>query len=215
MPKPDAARLLAERDASQVAVVVVDVQTGLFNTEPPPFEGDEVMQRINHVTGRARSAGIPVFLIQHDGPPDGNWLAPFTEGWQLHPDLVQVQGDISIRKTTNDAFYGTDLDRQLRSRGVQSLVLTGYATEFCVDSTLRNAVSRDFEVFVISDAHTTNDASGLPAASIRQYFNWTWSESSSPRGIHLLRAAEVRFRYAPGVVPANADASPTRFGFPR
>ncbi|HZR20744.1 MAG TPA: cysteine hydrolase family protein [Verrucomicrobiae bacterium] len=196
MSTPDAVDLLASRAASQLAVLVIDVQSGLFNTTPPPFEAAEVIHRINFVTGRARSAGVPVFIIQHDGPPEGDWLVPFSDGWQLHPDLNQATDDHFIRKTTADSFYGTNLERRLRSLGVQSLVLTGYATEFCVDATLRNAVSKEFEIFVVADAHTTNDSALLKAAVIRPYFNSVWPESSSARGIHLLNAADVRFAVA-------------------
>lgn len=204
MPKVDAAQLLASRPASQIAVAVVDVQVDLFNTRPPPFESAEVIQRINLVTGRARSARIPVLMVQHDGPPDGDWLVPFTDGWQLHPDLAKGPEDLSVRKTTGDAFYLTNLEHQLRSRGVQSLVLAGYATEFCIDATLRNAVSKDFEVFLVSDAHTTNDSPLLKAAAIRQYFNWVWTESVSARGIYLVSAAEVRFGYKKKAAPLRA-----------
>jgi nicotinamidase-related amidase len=191
--KPEAAEIIASRGTNGLAVVVVDVQTGLFCADPPPFEAAEVIQRINTVTAKARSAGVPVFFIQHDGPADGNWLVPFSDGWNLHPDLERHPADVVIRKTTNDSFYSTTLDRQLRGRGVQGLVLMGYATEFCVDSTVRNADSKDFEIFLISDAHTTNDAPMLKAPLIRLYFNWLWGEGSSRRGIHLLTASQVKF----------------------
>jgi nicotinamidase-related amidase len=187
------AELLESRCASQIAVLVIDVQTGLFEADPPPFETAEVIHRINFVTGRARSAGVRVVMVQHDGPPEGDWLVPLSEGWKLHPGLQGGLGDLFIRKSTADAFYGTSLEQELRSRGVQSLILAGYATEFCVDSTLRNAVSKDFEVFVVSDAHTTNDAPAFKASSIRQYFNWVWGETSSTPGIHVLPTAEIRF----------------------
>src|SRR5262249_39299787 len=98
-----------------------------------------------------------------------------------------------VRKRTEDAFYGTKLERTLRAAGVQSLILMGYATEFCIDSTLRNAASKGFEIFVISNAHTTKDAPMLKAPVIRQYFNWTWSDLSSPGGIHLSSANEIQF----------------------
>jgi nicotinamidase-related amidase len=179
--------------AHRLAVLIIDVQAGLFRTMPPPFEACEVIDRINSVSAKARAARVPIMFLQHDGPADGDWLVPFSPGWQLDPELQHKPGDFVIRKTTGDAFYGTDLEKKLRSGGIQSLVLMGYATDFCVDSTLRNAVSKDFEVFVISDAHTTNDAPGLKAALIRQHFNWIWAEGPSSRGIHLIEAEKVSF----------------------
>ena len=81
----------------------------------------------------------------------------------------------------------------LRAAGVESLVLMGYATEFCIDTTVRNAVSKDFEIYIVSDAHTTNDAPQLKASAIRDYFNWVWKESLSSSGIHVLSEAQIRF----------------------
>jgi nicotinamidase-related amidase len=191
--KSEGGQLLAERSSHELAVLVVDVQAGLFDAQPAPFEAVEVIHRINAVTSRARAANIPVFLVQNDGPAEGDWLRPFTPAWQLHPDLRRESSDFLIRKTTGDAFYGTDLERQLRVRGIKSLVLTGYATEFCIDATLRNAASKEFEVFVVSDAHTTNDAPMVNGSLIRDYFNWVWSDCLSPRGIHLVQATDVDF----------------------
>jgi|SRR6516225_5193187 nicotinamidase-related amidase len=179
--------------SAQSAVVVVDVQVGLFCTNPAPFEAGAVIRRINSVTAKARAAFVPVIFVQNDGPPEGDWLVPYSHGWQLHPDLSKEPGELIIRKTTPDAFYGTTLEQTLRSRRIQSLVLLGYATDFCIDSTLRNAASKEFEVFVISDAHTTNDTPTLNASLIRRHFNWIWSDSSSSRGIHVLKADELIF----------------------
>jgi nicotinamidase-related amidase len=175
---------------ARLAVVIVDVQVGLFCSKPLPFEPTKVIARINSVIAKARAARVPIIFVQHDGPPNGDWLAPRTDGWQLHPDLNRERGDSIIRKRTGDSFYKTALEQTLRSGGVRSIVLMGFATDFCLDSTLRNAVSKDFEVFVVSDAHTTNDAPTLKAASIRAHFNWAWSESSSRRPIRLVKARE-------------------------
>ena len=171
---------------------MVDVQVGLFLTTPPPWEADLVISRINAVTAKARDAGVPVVFVQHDGPPEGDWLVPHSNGWQFHADLVRTPRDLTIRKTTGDAFYRTDLESLLISRGIRSVLLMGYATDFCLDSTLRHAVSKDFEVFVVSDAHTTNDTPKLRAQEIREHFNWIWSDTSATRGIHVLKAEEIR-----------------------
>jgi nicotinamidase-related amidase len=118
--------------------------------------------------------------------------------------LHRAAGEIVVRKTTGDAFYGTTLESTLRSRGIESLLLAGFATDFCIDATLRNAVSKDFEVFVVADAHTTNDTDSLKAALIRQHFNLVWADTSSSRGIHVLNALDVQFS------PTKKKAAPLR-----
>ena len=175
------------------AVLVIDVQRGLFCTEPAPFEADAVVARINEVTAKARRAGAPVIFIQHDGEPGGEDVVPFTEGWKLHPKLEVCPGDPVIRKTMGDAFYGSTLEAELRSRGITTVLLTGYATDFCVDATLRSAASKDFGVIVVSDAHTTSDNPILKAEVVRQHHNWAWANAITKKGVTVLQASEVRF----------------------
>ena len=103
--------------SAKAAVLVIDVQVGLFCTKPSPFEAMEIIARINSVAGKARVAHVPMIFIQNDGPPEGNWLVPHTDGWQLHPDLDREQGDPVVRKKTGDAFCGTDLEGMLRATG--------------------------------------------------------------------------------------------------
>jgi nicotinamidase-related amidase len=177
--------------AEHLAVLVIDIQIGPFDAEPRPFEGDEIIRRINAVTAKGRASKVPIIFIGHDGPEDPNWRV--RSGWAFHPDLKIADGETVIHKTTADAFYGTDLEKILRAGGIQSLLLMGYATDFCVDATLRNAASKGFEIFVVCDAHTTNDTPDLKASYIQRHFNWIWSESYSSRGIHLLSASQVRF----------------------
>jgi nicotinamidase-related amidase len=183
---------------AHTAVLVIDVQTGLFRAKPPPFEAEAVVARINAVTALARQAGAPVIFIQHDGEPGGEDIVPFTEGWELHPDLVVQPGELRIRKTTCDAFYGTSLESELRSRGIQTVLLMGYATDFCVDATMRSAASKDFAVVVIADAHTTSDNPVLKADEVRQHHNWAWANAITKRGVKVLRASEVSFPSRPG-----------------
>lgn len=178
----------------QTAVLVIDVQRGLFCAGPSPFEAEAVVARINAVTAKARAAGAPVIFVQHDGEPCGEDVVPFTEGWKLHPELQVQPGDLVIRKTTCDAFYGTVLEAELWSRGITTLLLMGYATDFCVDATLRSAASKDFSVVVVADAHTTSDNPVLKAEVVRQHHNWAWANAITRQGVTVLKAAEVSFR---------------------
>ncbi len=175
------------------AVLVIDVQVGLFCAAPAPFQAELVVTRINAVTAKARRAGAPVVFIQHDGGPDDADLVPFTRGWKLHPRLQVRPGEAVLRKTTCDAFYGTGLDSKLRSRDITTLLMMGFATDFCVDSTLRSAVSRDFGIVVVADAHTTADNPIVKANLIRRHHNWAWANLIATKGVTVLKAGQVRF----------------------
>ena len=178
---------------TQTAVLVIDVQAGLFCADPAPFEAEAVVARINAVIARARHAGAPVIFIQHDGEPGGEDVAPFTEGWKLHPKLEVRVGDLVLRKVTCDAFYGTPLEEELRSRAITTLVLTGYATDFCVDATLRSAASKGFGVIVVADAHTTSDNPVLKAKLVRRHHNWAWANAITRKGVSVIKASEMGF----------------------
>jgi nicotinamidase-related amidase len=178
---------------AETAVLVIDVQIGLFCANPAPFEAAAVVERINAVTAKARRAGAPIIFIQHDGEAGGEDVVPFTEGWKLHPRLEVRPGELVIRKTTCDAFYGTPLEAELKSGGITTLVLMGYATDFCVDATLRSAASKDFSVVVVADAHTTSDNPVLKAELVRQHHNWAWANAITKKGVRVVKESEVRF----------------------
>jgi nicotinamidase-related amidase len=174
------------------ALLVIDVQRGLFDPEPRPFEADEVVQRINALAERARAAGAPVVFIQHETPTDE--LPHGSERWALEQGLVVKDGDARLRKTTPDSFLRTELGELLASWGTEEVVVCGYATDFCVDSTTRGAVSRGFPVTLAADAHTTHDKPYASAALIRTHHNAIlgWTESFGP-AITVVPSAEVAF----------------------
>lgn len=171
----------------QSAVLVIDVQTKLFDTDPRPFEADEVVKKINHVTILARAAGVPVFFIQHEVP---GYLDFKSDGWQLQHDLIVEDNDIRVRKTTGDAFLQSDLEASLMSLEIRNLIICGYASEFCIDNTTRRATGLGYTVQLVSDAHTTHDKSHLSAKKIREHHNLTLSMGPT---IKAVQSADVGF----------------------
>jgi nicotinamidase-related amidase len=169
-------------------VLVIDVQRACCCTQPPPRDVEGTVRRINAVTRAARSAGRPVVFIQHR---DHEEFTPGTDGWQLHPGLEQTEGDRYVHKTACDAFYATELDQLLRGLNVDTLVVTGYATEFCVDTTLRNATSHGYRIIVVSDGHMTKDRPVLKAEQIIAHHNWVWSDLICRHGVALLTTSEL------------------------
>jgi nicotinamidase-related amidase len=182
-----------ELDSGNSAVLVIDVQKGLFNGKPPAFEGDQVIARINEVTAKARSAGALVIIFQHEGDPSENWMVPFSDDWKLHPKLHVTAKDLTFRKTTCDAFYETKLESELADQRISRLVLTGFATDFCIDTTLRIALSKEFEVVVVADAHTTTDGPVLSAGQVQRHFNWAWQNCSAKSEVRVVPAREIAF----------------------
>ena len=149
-----------------LALLVIDVQRGLFEPQPPPADADAVVERINALSAKAREAGMPVVFVQHERAGD---LEAESPGWALHPGLQVAEGDYRVRKATPDAFLRTGLDEVLSFCGVEGVVLCGYATEFCVDTTARSAAAHGYHVVLAADAHTTHDKAHADAGQIRAH----------------------------------------------
>ena len=156
----------------KTALLVVDVQRDFYEASPPVFEAEQVIGRIADVVGRARAAGVPVVYVQHtEAPGSGDPLAEGASGWQLHPRLSPAAGEPVLRKATPDSFHGTNLKAVLDQWGVDSLVVAGHQTEFCIDTTCRRARSLGYKVTLLKDAHSTWDNPHLPARQIIDHHN--------------------------------------------
>jgi nicotinamidase-related amidase len=172
-----------------VALLVIDMQVGCFAPPALPLDLEGVVGRINALSSGVRAANGLVVYLQHDGEV-GSPFAPETEGWELVSELNRAAGDPVVHKRACDAFYETSLRDLLLGRG--PLIVTGYATEFCVDTTIRAAASLDFEVTVASDAHTTVERPHLDAASIVQHHSKVWEGLILPRSaVKLLSTEEI------------------------
>lgn len=159
------------------AVLVIDVQAILFDPEPQPFESEVVLNTINGVTKWARDKSFPVIFIQHEQP---NSLIEYgSDGWGLQSKLITQASDYFVRKTTPDSFLHTKLKRLLEELGVDNVVVCGYASEFCVDTTVRRAAGLGYPVTLVSDAHTTHDKVHATGAQIRAHHNATLPSISS------------------------------------
>lgn len=144
------------------ALLVVDVQNAFFLEQRPVYRGREVVQVIKGLIAQARSASIPVIYVQHNtgSEIDGTPL------WEIHPEITPQREDVILEKTTPDAFYETDLQNQLQAKGIDHIILMGFSTEYCIDTTCRRAWSLGYKVTLVKDGHSTFDSPVLPAETI-------------------------------------------------
>lgn len=173
------------------ALVIIDVQANLFQ-EPKAEEIEIVARRLDALTDAARAAGAPVIFVRHEeaGTP---WERD-TAGWAFHPSLAPKPGDTVVDKTSCDGFRGTTLAAELARLHADAIVVGGYASEFCIDTTVRAAASREIPVTVIADGHTTRDRPHVDAATTRAHLNWLWPEMSNPGNpIRVAPAATIRW----------------------
>ena len=125
----------------------------------------------------ARKKQIPVILIQHE--QDEGVLKFNSPGWSLVDDLEIDSHDYKVRKTTPNSFLRTNLGEILNKENVKNLIICGYATEFCIDSTVRGAAALGYSIELVSDCHTTHDKSHAKAEIIIKHHNETLSNIKS------------------------------------
>ncbi|WP_242361784.1 cysteine hydrolase family protein [Anaeromyxobacter sp. SG17] len=157
---------------TRTALVVIDVQKGIFAGKQTSPRWPEILERIGALAARAAAAGLPVIYVQHDGGP-GHRLEVGGEGWQLDPVLARTPPSAVCRKTACDAFFETPLQAELNRRGVKQLLVAGCMSQFCVDTTCRRAVSLGYDVVLVGDAHATADSGALVADQIIAHLNDT------------------------------------------
>lgn len=158
---PEAPRI----DPARTAVLVIDMQRDFLDPSAPVATpgGLALIPRINRLTARARALGMPVIFTQEMHRADKSdfgieleFEPPHclegTPGMDLAGGLDVAPGDYRIlNKRRYDAFLGTDLEPLLRSRRIESLLVTGVCTDICVTSTVQHARNLDFRCYVLRD----------------------------------------------------------------
>jgi nicotinamidase-related amidase len=155
------------------ALLIIDMQAGSFLPATPRLDAENVIDRINQLSKKFRESGNLVIFIQHDGSRE-NAFRPGSDEWKILPMLNMEEGDFVVSKTANDAFYKSELDSILKTQNVDELYITGCATDFCVDATVRSGLAHDYNVCVVKDGHTTADRPHLTAQQVIDHHNWLW-----------------------------------------
>jgi nicotinamidase-related amidase len=157
--------------AATTALVLVDLQKGIVARQFAPYSGEAVLAKGKELARRFRGAKSPVVLVNVAFAPDlGDALkapvdrpmqAPpggFPKDWSELADGLAEASDLKVTKRQWGAFHGTDLDLQLRRRGVTTVVIGGIATNMGVESTARAAHEHGYAVVLAEDAATTFSA---------------------------------------------------------
>lgn len=148
-------------DAKSTALVLIDLQKGVLGRPLAPHSAAEVCERSKRLAQRFHAARAPVVWVRVsfsgdladapslpvDEPTDYAALPP---GWDEFPE-PPCASDLIITKRHWGAFYGTELDLQLRRRGVGRIVLGGIATHIGVESTARSAAEHGYELVIPED----------------------------------------------------------------
>lgn len=175
------------------ALLIIHVQRALCSGEYQCHDIHRVIDTINNLSNRARKAGVPVVLIQHEEKDSP--LAHGAEGWQLAEGLETAPKDLRVRKTTRDSFYQTDLRKLLPSEDFERLVICGLQTDYCVNATVRQAHQLGYDVVLAADAHSTVDNGNMSAEDIIGEHNKDLAHlTGSVARIDVKPAAQIHFQ---------------------
>lgn len=171
-------------DPARTALINVDMQRCFVEGSPLASpDGLVLVDRVNRLARACREAGSLVVHTRGWMRPDGSNLgvmgelvppfivALYTEGAdsaQLHDALDVAADDIVLNKPRYGAFYATDLELILRSRGVDTVIISGIATNICCETTAREAAQRDFRVLFLSDGTATKEMNGVAAEDLQR-----------------------------------------------
>ena len=182
-----------ERDVD--VIIVVDMQVGLLDGTAK-HDLDGVIGRINALAAMVRAGGGTVIWIKHCGRGDDGF-APQSAGSKLLPDLVQAAEDRVVEKTLNDPYVGTPLRQILAELAPRRVIVAGWATDFCVDATVRSTIAGDHHVVVASDAHTRSDRPHLDAPAVMTHHHFVWSGLITNRSVRIASTRDLLDEAAP------------------
>jgi nicotinamidase-related amidase len=176
----------------RIALLMVDVQHGLFSGQRPVHRDQEVLAAIASLRDKAAEAAVPVVYVRDDEGP-ALWH-PGEDGWRIEAAVAPRADEPVVDKERQDAFQGTALGEVLRGLGVTGLVLAGCMTQFSISSTLGRAVAEGYGVVLAGDAHSTWSTALGTAQQYIDAVNLAFNRFNIGRGASVVvPAAEIDF----------------------
>jgi len=178
------------KDRPNTALLVVDVQN---NVVARAHARDTVVANIGGLVEKAREKRVPVVWVQHteDHLPRGS------DAWRIVPELTPDDAEPRVEKSYSDSFEDTALETVLAGLGVGRLIVVGAQTDQCIRATLHGALVRGYDATLVSDAHTTEDATewgAPPPEQVIAHTNLYWTYETAPgRTAGTVAAKDVNF----------------------
>jgi len=168
------------------ALMVIDVQLGLFIRKTPIYNAETLFTNINSLIDSARVANIPIVFIQHS---NDNSLVKGTKEHQYHPEIHIKTDDLIFHKTKLSAFIETHLHSFLQSKNITTLIIIGTLSNVCVRANCRAAKKLGYKVFLVEDGHSCLGA-GKKGKSKVEEIN---KQLSTENTVELIATADVNF----------------------
>jgi nicotinamidase-related amidase len=141
--------------APGATLIIIDVQNAIdapYHAAEGPRNNPDAEAKIARLLAAWRSGDRMIIHIRHDSTFATSAYRPGQIGNDFKQEIAPIPGELVIPKRTNSAFIGTDLQAQLRRRGIDRLLITGVVTNNSVEATARMAGNLGFETYVVDDA---------------------------------------------------------------
>lgn len=148
---------VSQLPAGKTALLVIDFQNEYFTGKMPIPDGKTALANTRKLITFADAHKMPVFHVQHIAPAGSAVFALDGQTVKFHPDMQPRKQDTVLQKTTVSVFGSTDLDKRLKSAGIENLIISGLMTHACVAGAARDAAPLGYTVLVASDASATRE----------------------------------------------------------
>jgi nicotinamidase-related amidase len=150
------------------ALLIIDVQNDFFAyPDEPVYKAENLITHINSLIAYFRKQNRPIIFVRHTAED----LVKDTKPWEVYTKINAKPEDIYLDKTTPDSFYKTNLFEIIKKMGIDSLVIVGLQTDYCIDTTCRSAFGKGVPTILVSDCHSTYNNSFMNADKTIEYHN--------------------------------------------
>lgn len=153
---------------NNIVLLVVDVQNALIKSHP--YNEEIVIENIKNLIIASRDNNIEVIYVRHDDGK-GTELEQNTDGWKIYDDIAPNSSERIFEKQYNSAFFKTELRKHLESKGVDTIILVGLQTEYCIDATCKSAFDYGYKIIIPEETNTTFDNEYLTGEKIYEFYN--------------------------------------------
>ncbi|MFZ5969909.1 MAG: cysteine hydrolase family protein [Bacillota bacterium] len=154
---------------SNIVLLVVDVQNALIKAHP--HNEQRVIENIKKLILTARDNKKEVLYVRHDDGK-GTELEQGTDGWQIYDDIAPNSSELIFEKQYNSAYLKTGLREYLESKEIDTIILVGLQTEYCIDATLKSAFDYGYKIIIPEGTNTTFDNEYLSGEKLYEFYNY-------------------------------------------
>jgi nicotinamidase-related amidase len=188
---------MIHRFSIDAALLLIDVQVGVDDlTHWGGVNGrrnnPEAETTMLNLLSKWREQGLPVAFTRHDSVEDRSPLKLNLPSGDLKPGFSIADGDISIIKNVNSGFVGTSLHEEFRDRGITRLVIVGFFTNMCVETTVRMAGNMGYDTYLVPEGCATTNRIGPDGVD------------RDPELVHDMTVANLHGEFCTTLSPADA-----------